>query len=160
MFIAGGKVAELERVLQSDVSLSISSIWCEFPSNPLLNSPDLSRLFEITSKRGIPLIVDDTIGNPWNTCVLPFCDVVVSSLTKIFSGSCNVMAGSVALNPQSQFFARFRTWMTKIQPAQVLWTQDLIQLELNSRNVKERIIKINHTTERICDYLTSHPLGT
>ena len=39
------------------------------------------------------MIVDETIGNFLNVNVLPFSDVVVSSLTKVFSGDSNVMGG-------------------------------------------------------------------
>jgi len=39
------------------------------------------------------VIIDETIGNFVNVNVLPFADVVVSSLSKIFSGDSNVMGG-------------------------------------------------------------------
>lgn len=38
-------------------------------------------------------MVDETIGNFVNVEVLPYADVVVSSLTKIFSGDANAMGG-------------------------------------------------------------------
>jgi len=39
------------------------------------------------------LVVDETVGNFVNVDVLPFADIVVSSLTKVFSGASNVMGG-------------------------------------------------------------------
>jgi cystathionine gamma-synthase len=38
-------------------------------------------------------VVDETVGNIMNVHVLPYADVAVSSLTKIFSGDSNVMGG-------------------------------------------------------------------
>jgi cystathionine gamma-synthase len=39
------------------------------------------------------IVVDETIGNFINVEVATYADIVVSSLTKIFSGDANVMGG-------------------------------------------------------------------
>ena len=71
----------------------------EFPSNPLLGSPNLQRLRALADKYEFLIIVDETIGNFVNVEVLPYADIVVSSLTKVFSGDANVMGGrSVGYN--------------------------------------------------------------
>lgn len=69
------------------------ALFCEFPSNPLLASPDLCRIRSLANCFDFAVIIDETIGNFLNVHVLPFADVVVSSLTKVFSGDCNVMGG-------------------------------------------------------------------
>ena len=69
------------------------ALFCEFPGNPLLKSPDLKRLHSIAIRYHFAIVVDETIGNFLNVRVLPFADVVVSSLTKVFSGDSNVMGG-------------------------------------------------------------------
>jgi cystathionine gamma-synthase len=78
------------------------ALFCEFPSNPLLKSADLTALRNLSKKHKFPIVVDDTMANILNVGmfliflnleILPFCDVMVTSLTKIFSGYCNVMAG-------------------------------------------------------------------
>ena len=76
------------------------ALFCEFPSNPLLKSPDLERIRLIAKRYGIPIVVDETIGNFMNVHVLPFADVVVSSLTKVFSGDSNVMGGRCNTYPR------------------------------------------------------------
>ena len=68
-------------------------LFCEFPSNPLLRSPNLPRLRALADKYGFLIAVDETIGNFVNVSVLAFADIVVSSLTKVFSGDSNVMGG-------------------------------------------------------------------
>jgi cystathionine gamma-synthase len=71
----------------------ILSLFCEFPGNPLLKSPDLDRIRALADTYDFVVVVDETIGNFLNVNVLPFADVVVSSLTKVFSGDSNVMGG-------------------------------------------------------------------
>lgn len=69
------------------------ALFCEFPGNPLLKSPDLHRLRLIANKYNFAIVVDETIGNFLNVNILPFADIIVSSLTKVFSGDSNVMGG-------------------------------------------------------------------
>jgi cystathionine gamma-synthase len=71
----------------------ILSLFCEFPSNPLLKSPDIKRLRRLADEYKFFIVIDETIGNFCNVAVLEWADVVVSSLTKIFSGDSNVMGG-------------------------------------------------------------------
>jgi cystathionine gamma-synthase len=83
--LADGRAAGDDRPLQA--------LFCEFPSNPLLRSPDLVRLRALANDYGFVIVVDETIGNFVNVEVLQWADMVVSSLTKIFSGDANVMGG-------------------------------------------------------------------
>lgn len=69
------------------------ALFCEFPGNPLLKSPNLRRIRGLADRFDFAVIVDETIGNFLNIHVLPDADVVVSSLTKVFSGDSNVMGG-------------------------------------------------------------------
>ena len=78
----------------------VLALFTEFPSNPLLRSADLPRLRALADKYGFLLIVDDTLGNFANVEVLPYADVVVSSLSKVFSGSANVMGGRYGPSPE------------------------------------------------------------
>lgn len=82
---------DLEKKLQGGECLL--ALFCEFPSNPLLKSPDLKRIRELSDKYDFAVVVDETVGNFMNVHVLPYADVVVSSLTKVFSGDSNVMGG-------------------------------------------------------------------
>lgn len=71
----------------------ILALFCEFPSNPLLRSPDMVRIRQLADKHGFVVVVDETIGNFINVEIAAYADVIVSSLTKIFSGDANVMGG-------------------------------------------------------------------
>ncbi len=48
---------------------------------------------QLADQYGFVIVVDETIGNFINVEVAAVADVVVSSLTKIFSGDANVMGG-------------------------------------------------------------------
>jgi len=69
------------------------ALFCEFPSNPLLKTPDLQRIRALATAYDFAVVVDETIGTFLNVHVLTHADMVVSSLTKVFSGDSNVMGG-------------------------------------------------------------------
>ena len=64
----------------------------ELPTNPLVHSLNLRRLRALADKYEFPIVVDQTIGN-FNVDVMPYADVVVNSLSKVFSGYSDVMGG-------------------------------------------------------------------
>ena len=72
----------------------------EFPSNPLLNCHDLHQLRSLANQYNFALIIDDTIGNFANIDLLKsgIADIVSTSLTKLFNGRGDAMAGSVILS--------------------------------------------------------------
>src|SRR5690606_11577484 len=60
-FFPHGSAEEIDRIAQLAAEEPLGGIYTEFPSNPLLSSPDLGRLAEIAHRHGFPLIVDDTL---------------------------------------------------------------------------------------------------
>lgn len=97
------------------------------------------------------------MGNPVNISCVHHCHAIVSSLTKIFSGDSNVMAGSLVLNPRAPDFLELCKWVNCNFNNQ-LWCEDVMFLERNSRSFRSRILRINTTTEILCDKLRTHPL--
>ena len=71
----------------------ILALFTELPSNPLLRSTDIPRLRALADTHDFLLIIDETLGNFVNVDVLPYADIVITSLTKVFSGAANVMGG-------------------------------------------------------------------
>jgi len=93
-----GDIDSLEHILADELEHNpekppLLALVTELPSNPLLRSADLPRLRILADKYDFLIIVDETIGNYVNIDVLPYADIVVSSLTKVFSGDSNVMGG-------------------------------------------------------------------
>ncbi|KAL1983082.1 hypothetical protein VTN96DRAFT_495 [Rasamsonia emersonii] len=133
------------------------ALFTEFPGNPLLKSPDLKRISALAQKYDFAVVVDETVGNFINVNVLPHADIVVSSLTKIFSGDSNVMGGSAVLNPHGRFYNSLKATFSS-EYEDNLWVEDAVFLERNSRDFVSRIEKINTTTESITAILKSSPL--
>ena len=132
------------------------ALFCEFPGNPLLKTPDLQRIRALADKYDFGVVVDETIGNFLNVHVLPHADVVVTSLTKVFSGDGNVMGGAAVLNPKSRYYELLKgVWETEYEDN--YWPEDAIFLERNSRDFVSRIDRINRNAEVICDILRAHP---
>lgn len=133
------------------------ALFCEFPGNPMLKCPDLHRIRKLADTYDFGVIVDETIGNFINVHVLPLADVVVSSLTKIFSGECNVMGGATILNPQGRYYESLKR-VAEADYEDNYWAEDAIFMERNSRHFVSRIERINHNAEAICNVLRAHPL--
>ncbi|KAG7813654.1 hypothetical protein KL921_001200 [Ogataea angusta] len=135
----------------------ILSLFCECPSNPLLKTPDLIRIKKLADKYDFAVVVDDTVGNITNIDVISHCDIVTSSLTKVFSGDSNVMGGSLVLNPASRYYNIFKDYLTK-NFEDNLWDQDAIYLERNSRDFEARSKKINNNAVQVLEFFEQSPL--
>ena len=120
------------------------------------------------------MIVDETISSFTNVNVLPFADAIVSSLTKVFAGECNVMGGryslcprddghtelsSLVLNGKGPFYARLKTLLGTTYE-DTYWPEDAIYMERNSRDFTSRVRRINGNAEAICDALLASSIGS
>ncbi|KPI34392.1 Cystathionine gamma-synthase [Cyphellophora attinorum] len=141
---------DLERRLKSGERYL--SLFTEFPSNPLLHSSDLPRLRRLADEYDFAIAVDETVGNVININVLPYADIVMSSLTKVFSGDSNVMGGSAILNPHSKHFDAFRQTVDK-EYEDNYWAEDAVFMERNSRDFISRIDRINTNADAIATTL-------
>ncbi len=121
------------------------------------------------------IVVDETVGSFANVEVLPFADIVVSSLSKIFSGEVNVMGGrlgqithqirsashldfySLVLNPLGKHYSNLYEVLTSTYEDNY-WIEDAIYMERNSRDLQPRVDKINRNTEFVCELLRSNSL--
>ncbi|WAQ91564.1 hypothetical protein PtA15_14A448 [Puccinia triticina] len=139
----------------------IAALFCEFPSNPLLKSPDLVRLRELADQYGFLVVIDETIGNFLNVEVLPYADILVSSLTKVFSGDSNVMGGSMIINPSQKHHSTLKALLDGDPTSgsgmyeDTYFGEDAIFMERNSRDFRTRVAKINTNASGICAYLKS-----
>ncbi|KZS87275.1 PLP-dependent transferase [Sistotremastrum niveocremeum HHB9708] len=135
----------------------VLALFCEFPSNPLLRSPPLKRLKDLAAKYKFLIVIDETVGNFANVEVLPFADMVVSGLTKVFSGDANVMGGSMILNPASVYYEKLKKALTSCYD-ECYWGEDAVFLERNSRDFARRVHVIDGNAEAVCDWLRERSL--
>ncbi len=71
-------------------------IWCETPTNPLLNVSDIAALAEVAHEAGALLVVDNTFASPYLQRPLTLgADVVVHSTTKYLGGHSDVVGGAL-----------------------------------------------------------------
>ncbi|SPO29378.1 probable STR2 - Cystathionine gamma-synthase [Ustilago trichophora] len=150
----------LEQILQeqSTSEAPVLALFCEFPSNPLLRSPNLRRIRQLADRYNFLVCVDETIGNFVNVEVLPYADVLVSSLTKVFSGDANVMGGSLVLNPHSRHYTALRTTLSDYYE-DTYFDEDAIFMERNSRDFIRRIVGIDRNTRVVTSMLWNEKQG-
>jgi len=73
-------------------------VWCETPSNPLLNITDIERTAAVAHEAGALLVVDNTFASPYLQRPLTLgADVVVHSTTKYLGGHSDVVGGALAI---------------------------------------------------------------
>ena len=134
----------------------ISVLITEFPSNPLLNCPNLQNLRTLADEYDFAIVVDDTIGNFANVDLIQsgLADVVCTSLTKLFNGRGDAMAGSVVTNPNT----KIGQWLQQDLQShhhdyEGLWVGDANAINSNSEDFLARSSQINETTEELADWL-------
>ncbi|MCP2165698.1 cystathionine gamma-synthase [Goodfellowiella coeruleoviolacea] len=130
-------------------------LWCETPTNPLLNIADIAQLAEVAHSAGAKLVVDNTFASPYLQTPLELgADVVVHSTTKYLGGHSDVVGGAV-ITSDGEFAERvaflqnaagavpgpFDAWLT-LRGIKTLG----VRMERHSDNA-----------ERIVQALTHHP---
>jgi cystathionine gamma-synthase len=130
----------------------------------------------LADKYDFLIVIDETLGNFMNVNVLPYADIVVSSLSKVFSGDSNVMGGryvylvlvqevnphpvlhSLVLNPNGRHY-RLLKGELEYSFEDVYFGEDAVYMERNSRDFRKRIKIIDSNAEAICDFLRLRSLA-
>lgn len=142
---------QLEREIANG---DISAVFCEAPNNPLLHTIDLPRLKEITRQYDVPLVIDNTIGTWPDVDVTPYADIIVTSLTKSFTGGGNVMGGALTLNPLSKYYTEYHAYLLEHHQDH-LYIRDALEIEKQSRTFEQRVDKMDAQALELVDLLLS-----
>ncbi|KAE8331388.1 pyridoxal phosphate-dependent transferase [Aspergillus sergii] len=134
----------------------IQALFCEIPSNPSLHTPDLHRIRTLADRYGFCVVCDETIGTYVNVDILPYVDVAVTSLTKIFSGASNVMGGSAVINPNSRHYGLIHSRLTASYE-DLVFPLDAMVLAENSMDFPERVLKCNANAQVFAQMLAGCP---
>jgi cystathionine gamma-synthase len=71
-------------------------IWCETPTNPLLDIADIGALASVARDAGAKLVVDNTFATPYLQTPLELgADVALHSTTKYLGGHSDVVGGAI-----------------------------------------------------------------
>jgi cystathionine gamma-synthase len=130
----------------------IAGLFTEVPSNPLMQTPDVERLRELADQYGFAVIIDTTLGTPYNVDVLRYADAVVESLTKYASGSADLMMGAVIVNPRSRFAGELQEQLPRFLERP--WRRDLARLAFRIGGYRERIQRVNKNTMALVDFFS------
>ena len=135
-----------------------AAVFCEVPSNPLLNTVDLPAVAQVCRVAGTPLVVDDTVCSHLNLDAGKHADVVTTSLTKWVSGIGDVMAGSVKLTGDSPLRDELREKLEREVPGgTLLYGRDAEVLLENATGFPDRVAASNAVAGPVVDFLVGHP---
>ncbi|AEO66146.1 uncharacterized protein THITE_2143774 [Thermothielavioides terrestris NRRL 8126] len=133
----------------------VGYVFAEFPSNPILVSVDLRRLREVADKHDVPVVIDETIGSFCNIDVSAVADVIITSITKSFSGYANVMGGSVVLPPSSRHYNAIKSTLAA-QFRNEYFHADAARLLANSADYLARSAILNRNALALATFLHKH----
>jgi len=145
---------ELSSVLE-ERGEQVAGIISELPTNPLVQTPDLERLSELSKKHGVALVVDPTVSSIVNVDVLPFSDMLVTSLTKYISHEGDVMMGVVALQSESPFYEEIKKLITEyVEPP---YHRDVFRIAEQLGTIESIAAIVNANTIKLAQFLQGHP---
>lgn len=154
VFLTSSKGEDLQIALERIRDREFSAVYTEVASNPLLQTADIQSISKACQMSQTPFIIDDTVASHYNVDVLPYADVVTTSLTKWVSGKGDVMAGATRINPKSAFAEEFRHFFNEqSEGGSALHPADEEVLLGNLEGFTERMEAVNKNAEVIADYL-------
>ncbi|KAF4971966.1 hypothetical protein FZEAL_9704 [Fusarium zealandicum] len=147
---------ELEAMLTSP-GHQITALFCELPSNIKFISPNLQRIRSIADRHNLIVACDETAGNFINLDILPYVDMILSSLTKMFSGASDVTGGSIVVNPNSCHYDAIRRSLSTHYSSVHCFPSDIAALKRNSANMANRVHKANSNALAVINVFQQHP---
>ena len=89
-FVDMRDVGKVERALTPATRM----VYCETPTNPMMNLVDLAAVGDLTQARGLLYVVDNTFATPYFQRPLEFgADIVLHSTTKYLNGHSDMVGG-------------------------------------------------------------------
>lgn len=144
---------DLERV-EALICPDTKAIYCETPSNPLMQVSDVAALAGLVKKHGILLIVDNTFLTPYFQRPLELgADVVVHSGTKYLGGHNDTLAGFAVTN--STEIAEKLSYTYKTVGA-CLSPFDCFLIERGIKTLALRMDRISDNAFKIAHFLRAH----
>jgi len=145
-------LAAVERLLATG---TVAGVFTEVPNNPQLETADIPALRALCDRHGAKLLLDPSSVGLASVDVLPFADILVSSLTKYASSEGDVMAGLLAVNPtrpEADALLAFARRRHDPLPA-----PDLAALAAQIGRMAEVTARLSATAAEIARRLASHP---
>jgi cystathionine gamma-synthase len=146
-------LSKLEQKIQT-YGNQLAAVVVECPSNPLIQICDLPRLARAVRSAGAIFIVDPSVASILSINVLPYADVIVSSLTKYSAYEGDVMAGAVVVNRESPFYGDLIVGISAAHTP--LYTRDLARLANELEQAPRVVDRMHANADRLRQYLEQH----
>lgn len=128
----------------------VAAVMTEIPTNPLIQTVDLPRLSALLKKYQIPLAVDTSVGSAYTMHVMPYCDIVIESLTKFGGGHTDGLMGAVVLNPASEHAQAIREKLRAI--SEPPYIKDIQRFAWSIQGYKSRVERISENAKILIPY--------
>ena len=130
-------------------------VFIETPTNPVMSLVDISAVAEITRRRGVRLVVDNTFMSPYFQRPLELgADIVVHSTTKYLNGHSDSIGGAVILNDEEDIRA-----MAFIQNSAgaIISPMDAWLVMRGTKTLAVRMRQHDENGRMVARFLSEHP---
>jgi cystathionine gamma-lyase/cystathionine beta-lyase/cystathionine gamma-lyase/homocysteine desulfhydrase len=130
-------------------------VFIETPTNPVMSLVDIEAVSEITRRRGIRLVVDNTFMSPYFQRPLDLgADIVVHSTTKYLNGHSDSVGGAVILNDEEDI-----SLMAFIQNAAgaIISPMDSFLIMRGTKTLAVRMRQHDENGRAVAQFLSEHP---
>jgi cystathionine gamma-lyase/cystathionine beta-lyase/cystathionine gamma-lyase/homocysteine desulfhydrase len=130
-------------------------VFIETPTNPVMSLTDITAVAEITRRRGIRLVVDNTFMSPYFQRPMEMgADIVVHSTTKYLNGHSDSVGGAVILNDEEEIKA-----MAFIQNAAgaILSPMDSFLVMRGTKTLAVRMRQHDENGRLVAQFLSENP---
>ncbi|MDR3229263.1 MAG: PLP-dependent transferase [Puniceicoccales bacterium] len=139
----------------ADNAGKVAAVVTETPTNPLVRTPDMAWLSALARQHGAVCVADPSISGLVNVNLVPFADVLVTSLTKYAGNGGDVMAGALVVNPAAPDAAALLS-AARLARSPAYW-RDLARLAEEMTEMTTVAARINENTGRLSAWLGKHP---
>lgn len=141
--------------LEAAITPQTRLVWLESPTNPLLRLADLRAVSEITKRRGLIFVVDNTFATPYLQRPLELgADVVVHSTTKYLSGHSDVIGGAVVTSNEELYESlKFHQNAVGAVPGPF----DCFLILRGIKTLSVRLREHCRNAQAVAEYLEKHP---
>jgi cystathionine gamma-lyase/cystathionine beta-lyase/cystathionine gamma-lyase/homocysteine desulfhydrase len=130
-------------------------VFVETPTNPVMSLVDIKAVSEITRRRGVRLVVDNTFMSPYFQRPLELgADIVVHSTTKYLNGHSDSVGGAVILNDEEDIA---RLAFIQNAAGAILSPMDSFLILRGTKTLAVRMRQHDENGRLVAQFLSEHP---
>ena len=141
--------------VEDAITAATRMVFVETPTNPVMSLTDIRQVAEVTSRRGVRLVVDNTFMSPYFQRPLELgADIVVHSTTKYLNGHSDSVGGAVILN-DLQDIARIR--FIQNAAGAIISPMDSWLVMRGTKTLAVRMRQHDENGRLVAQFLSEHP---